>query len=161
MTPCLHPVGGQQHDVRALFQPHQLRSLLVSQHNLQGNSHPGFSAPYPSRAEHYTRSCNMKSAYVIAHISLRGIDSPAQARGPLAEYFASAPKSVADFGGEFVVRNGRSQILEGKDHFSRCIVLKFPNYETAINWYKSDEYTRLKKMRSEYADMDIFLIEAE
>ncbi|KDP88424.1 hypothetical protein CF70_030060 [Cupriavidus sp. SK-3] len=45
----LHAVGGQQHDARALRQPHarelrpnqprQLGSLLVGQHDLGGNSH--------------------------------------------------------------------------------------------------------------------------
>jgi uncharacterized protein (DUF1330 family) len=102
----------------------------------------------------------MKAAYIIARAIFPGVDDPAKATGPLAEYFAGAPKSVANFGGEYVVRGGRSQLLEGLDHFSPCIILKFPSYEAALNWYNSNEYTRLKKLRQGHADIDVFLIEA-
>jgi uncharacterized protein (DUF1330 family) len=101
----------------------------------------------------------MASAYVLARVTLRGIDHPAQATGPLAEYFASAPASVTDFGGEFVIRDGKFQVLEGKDCFSRLIVVRFKNYDTALEWYNSDAYTRLRALRADGADMDIILID--
>ncbi len=101
----------------------------------------------------------MKAAYIIARAVFRGLDDPAEATGALAEYFAETPKSIAEFGGEFVVRGGRSQLLEGQDRFSPCMILKFPDYDTALNWYNSEQYTRLKKLRQGHGDVDVLLTE--
>jgi uncharacterized protein (DUF1330 family) len=99
------------------------------------------------------------TAYVLARVALRDIDDPRDATGPLAEYFANAPRNVAAHGGEFVIRGGKSQILEGSDPFSRLIVVRFPDYDTALNWYNSPEYGQLRTLRAEGAVMDILLID--
>ena len=45
------------------------------------------------------------------------------------------------------VRGGEFQIFDGETKFPRIIVLKFPSYEKALEWYNSDEYKPIKQIR--------------
>ncbi|MCO5064610.1 MAG: DUF1330 domain-containing protein [Rhizobiaceae bacterium] len=94
----------------------------------------------------------MPSAYIISQVEL--FDEEA-----FAEYKAAAPASVEKFGGEYLVRGGRYQSLEGREPHSRIVVMKFESYEKALAWYNSEEYTRLKAIRSKAARGDILLVE--
>ena len=54
---------------------------------------------------------------------------------------------VQKFGGEYLVRNGEYQCVEGETKFPRIVVIKFPSYEKALEWYNSDEYKPVKQIR--------------
>ena len=54
---------------------------------------------------------------------------------------------VKKFDGENIVRNGEYQVVEGEDNFSRIVIIKFPTYEKALEWYNSDEYKPVKDIR--------------
>lgn len=99
------------------------------------------------------------AAYLIARTKLTDIDSPADATGSLAEYFAKAPACVEDGGGKFIVRGGQSEVLEGEDRFSPCMIVQFDSYDEARQWYFSEEYTRLKALRMGHADVDVLLVD--
>ena len=43
------------------------------------------------------------------------------------------------FDGEVLFRNCEYQIFDGETNFTRIIVLKFPSYERALEWYNSEE----------------------
>jgi uncharacterized protein (DUF1330 family) len=94
----------------------------------------------------------MPAAYVLAQVELFDPDE-------FAPYKKDAPASVARFGGEMLVRNGRYQRLEGNEPKPRIVVLKFPSYERALEWYNSEEYTRLKEIRLRGARGDLVLVE--
>ena len=51
------------------------------------------------------------------------------------------------FGGKFLVRAGEFQIFDGETNFPRIIILKFPSYEKALEWYNSEEYKPIKQIR--------------
>jgi len=62
------------------------------------------------------------------------------------------PQIVKKFDGEFLVRNGEYQIFDGETKFPRIIVLKFPSYERALEWYNSEEYKPIKQIRLDNAE---------
>ncbi len=67
------------------------------------------------------------------------------------EYITKVKPIVEKFGGEYVVRGGTNQVVEGNWKYSRTIVLKFPSYEKALEWYNSEEYQPIKQIRLDNA----------
>jgi uncharacterized protein (DUF1330 family) len=50
-------------------------------------------------------------------------------------YMAEAPAKVKAFGGEYLVRGGRHETLEGDWQPHRVAMLRFPSYEQAKAFY--------------------------
>ncbi len=67
------------------------------------------------------------------------------------EYITKVKPIVEKFGGEYAVRGGTNQVVEGNWQYSRTIVLKFPSYEKALEWYNSEEYQPIKQIRLDNA----------
>ena len=82
----------------------------------------------------------MAYGYVIAQINV--IDAKAY-----PEYVAMVEPIVAQFGGEFLVRGGRAKSHEGTPPGDRNVVIRFPSYEAARDWYGSKEYAGAKALR--------------
>ena len=57
----------------------------------------------------------------------------------LKEYAAKAKPAVEKFSGKFLVRGGKNRTNDGMDS-PRIIVVEFPNYNTALECYDSEEY---------------------
>jgi uncharacterized protein (DUF1330 family) len=74
------------------------------------------------------------------------------------EYQVAVRKIVAEHGGRFVVRGGRSDAVEGPAR-SRIVVIEFPDYETAQRCYQLPEYQDAKRLRQSVADGDVTLVE--
>jgi uncharacterized protein (DUF1330 family) len=72
-------------------------------------------------------------AYVI-------VDMQISNREQYKEYMADAPATVKAAGGEYVIRGGRFETMEGEWKPSRLAMLKFPSYEAAKAWYDSESY---------------------
>ena len=62
-------------------------------------------------------------------------------------YMALTPAAIAAAGGEFVVRGGRHQVLEGTWQPGRIVVLRFPDYDTARAFYDSAGYRTARAER--------------
>jgi uncharacterized protein (DUF1330 family) len=72
------------------------------------------------------------------------------------EYMAAAPSTVAAAGGEYVVRGGRCETLEGDWKPARVAMLKFRSFEQAKAWYDSETYRAVRGKRAgatEYFNM--------
>lgn len=68
-------------------------------------------------------------------------------------YKAAAPAAVKAHGGEYLVRGGRQETLEGDWHPHRVVVLRFPSYEQALAFYNDGAYVRdVKPLREGAAD---------
>ena len=52
-------------------------------------------------------------------------------------------------GGDYIIRGGETKVLEGNWEYPRTVVIKFPSYEKALEWYNSDEYKPIKQIRLE------------
>jgi uncharacterized protein (DUF1330 family) len=80
------------------------------------------------------------SAYVIAEIEVTDPET-------YEEYKKGTPGSIGEFGGRFIVRGGSPESLEGDWDPSRMVVIEFPDVERAREWYASDGYRELKRLR--------------
>ena len=72
------------------------------------------------------------------------------------EYMARAPQAVKAHGGEYLVRGGRHETLEGDWKPHRIGVLRFPSFEQAKAFYDGGQYTQARKLRAgatEYFNM--------
>ena len=87
----------------------------------------------------------MSSGYVIAQIKVTNQEK-------YKEYVEKVTSIVEKFDGEYLIRNGEHQVVEGESNFPRIVLLKFPSYERAIEWYNSKEYEPVKKIRMDYSD---------
>ena len=77
----------------------------------------------------------MPAAYVIVEMK---VSDPEQYK----QYMAAAPATIAACGGEYLVRGGRHEALEGDWQPARVAMLKFPSYEKAKAWYDEGGYRR-------------------
>ena len=82
----------------------------------------------------------MSAGYVIAQLKVTNSEN-------YKEYINQVTEVVQKFGGEYLVRNGEYQCVEGETKFPRIVVIKFPSYEKALEWYNSDEYKSVKQIR--------------
>jgi uncharacterized protein (DUF1330 family) len=70
-----------------------------------------------------------------------------------SKYTQSTPAVIAQFGGKFLVRGGKTTTLEGEEEKRRVVVIEFPSSEQAQSFYDSEEYQRVRKLRSGAATM--------
>jgi uncharacterized protein (DUF1330 family) len=91
----------------------------------------------------------MPAAYVIVEMK---ISDPEQYK----QYMAAAPATIAACGGEYLVRGGRHEALEGDWQPARVAILKFPSYAQAKAWYDESPYRTVRTKRAgatEYFNM--------
>ena len=65
------------------------------------------------------------------------------------EYIEKVKPIVEMYGGEYVVKAGETTLVEGTWTYPRTVVIKFPSYEKALEWYNSEEYKPIKQIRLE------------
>ena len=80
------------------------------------------------------------SGYVIANIDVKNPEA-------YKEYVGKVVPTVKKFGGEYLVRAGEYKVMEGEWENPITVVIKFPNYEKALEWYDSEEYKPIKPIR--------------
>lgn len=91
-------------------------------------------------------------AYIIVQISVTDPEK-------YERYKQLVPASIAQYGGRYLVRGGRSETLEGSWSPTRLAVLEFSSMERAREWWDSPEYAPAKAMRQASADTEMLLIE--
>jgi uncharacterized protein (DUF1330 family) len=75
------------------------------------------------------------------------------------EYKTKAAASILAAGGTYVVRGGDVEVLEGEAPAGRTVVLAFPTRQAAIDWYRSDEYTQIRKIREGAARARMYVVD--
>ena len=68
------------------------------------------------------------------------------------EYMARAPAAVKAAGGEYLVRGGKQETLEGDWKPHRVAMLRFPSYDAAKAFYDAEMYTEARKHRAGTTD---------
>jgi len=71
-------------------------------------------------------------------------------------YMAEAPAAVRAAGGEYLVRGGKQETLEGDWNPHRVAMLRFPSYAAARAFYDGEAYTKVRAHRAgttEYFNM--------
>jgi len=96
-------------------------------------------------------------AYVIAEVEKdpTKIEDPAASR----KYAEEAPKSLAAFQAQYLVRGGKVQTLEGEAPKGYIVVIGFESVEKARGWYDSPAYEAIKHIRQSSAKSRILIVE--
>ncbi len=112
-------------------------------------------------AARYAKSTNIASfdeaettmtapAYLIVEMHITDMEQYKQ-------YMAAAPAAVKAYGGEYLVRGGKHETIEGDWQPHRVALLRFPSYEQARAFYADSDYAnRVKPKRlgaTEYFNM--------
>jgi uncharacterized protein (DUF1330 family) len=92
------------------------------------------------------------SAYVISEVDVR------DAAG-FAAYRTIAAKSIAHYGGRYLVRGGAANLIEGGHPPKTIIVVEFPTMERLREWYASPEYAEALKLRQTALDRRLIFVE--
>ena len=77
------------------------------------------------------------------------------------EYLSKVTDIVKKFGGEYLVRAGEYTVIEGKWNYPRNVVIKFPSYEKALEWYNSEEYKPVRQIRLDNSIGNQIIIKGE
>ena len=93
----------------------------------------------------------MSAGYAIFNIN---VTNPANYKNYIDQVKPLAEK----FGAEYIVRGGENQVIEGTWQHPRTVVIKFPSYEKALEWYNSDEYKPIKQIRLDNAETNGIII---
>ena len=92
------------------------------------------------------------SAYVIVDIE---IHDPAV----YDEYRKVVGPTLTQYGGKFVVRGGKIDVLEGNWNPKRIVILEFESAVRAREWYDSEEYRAPKQIRMKASKGNLVLVE--
>jgi uncharacterized protein (DUF1330 family) len=92
------------------------------------------------------------AAYVMGEIDVK---NPAA----YDDYRKQVLATVQKYGGRFLVRGGRAEALEGAAAAKRVVLLEFPSYEKALEWYRSSDYAPLIKLRQSASQGRLLFLE--
>lgn len=74
------------------------------------------------------------------------------------DYVAANQAAFRSFGGRFVVRAGRHEVVEGHCR-QRLVVIEFPDFAAALACYRSDAYQHAMALRRGRAVVDLVIVE--
>lgn len=92
-------------------------------------------------------------AYVISEVD--------DVRDPAAfeVYRTIAAKTIAQYGGRYLVRGGGANLIEGGPPPKTIIVVEFPTMERLREWYASPEYAEALEVRRAALDRRLVFVE--
>jgi uncharacterized protein (DUF1330 family) len=91
-------------------------------------------------------------AYVIVNVDVHDAER-------YAEYIRLAPPTIAQHGGRYLVRGGRSERLEGDVAVNRVVIVEFPSFERAKAWHDSEAYRSAMAVRHAASSGSMILVE--
>jgi uncharacterized protein (DUF1330 family) len=94
----------------------------------------------------------MAKAYVICRITV----TDPEVYGRYRELSSAA---MDQYGGRYLVRGGKSEVLEGDPEEVRLVVIEFDDADAARRWYTSPEYTAAREIRLAAATGSFVLVE--
>ncbi len=92
------------------------------------------------------------AAYVIADVK---IEDPVQ----YEDYKKMVPATIAAYGGRFVARGGRTEVLEGEWRPNRVVIIEFDSVERAKEWWASEEYRAARELRQRTSTGSLIVVE--
>ena len=93
----------------------------------------------------------MSAGYAIFNINVTNPEN-------YKHYIEQVSSVAKKFGAEYIVRGGENQVIEGTWQHPRTVVMRFPSYEKALEWYNSDTYKPLKELRQKGSEGNIIII---
>lgn len=93
-----------------------------------------------------------KKAYLLVQAD---VTNPQQ----YGEYAKLSPAIIEKYGGRYLARAGRTATLEGAPARSRVVVIEFPSFERAQEFYRSAEYSAARKVRDGAGTAQFIVVE--
>jgi uncharacterized protein (DUF1330 family) len=91
-------------------------------------------------------------AYLVVDVDITDSDT-------YQTYATQVPPILHQYGGRFLVRGGRTEVLEGDWQPKRLVVLQFPDTAAAKRFYNSREYRAIVEFRHRAATTRMVLAE--
>ncbi|MEH2590588.1 DUF1330 domain-containing protein [Bradyrhizobium sp. AZCC 1721] len=91
-------------------------------------------------------------AYVISEVEMRDAEG-------FEAYRIIAAKTIAQYGGRYLVRGGAATLIEGSPPPKVIIVVEFPTMERLREWYASPEYAEALRVRQTALDRRLVFVE--
>ena len=92
------------------------------------------------------------SAYVIAIVDIK---DPVR----YERYRAMVLPTITAYGGRFIARGGRTEVLEGAWAPRRMVIVEFPSLDRAKEWWSSAEYAEAKAIRQATSEGTLIVVE--
>ena len=92
------------------------------------------------------------SAYIVVNMEVFD-------RETFEEYKARVPALIQKHGGEYLIRGGTHEVLEGDWKPSRLVLLRFPDMAAAQAFYNDPEYAPLIALRQRGSRFDMVVVE--
>ncbi|MGV9294128.1 MULTISPECIES: DUF1330 domain-containing protein [Amycolatopsis] len=93
------------------------------------------------------------TAYAIAHLR-----QPGTVDAEVYEYMELIQATLDPFEGRFLVHGGQTRVLEGAWP-GATVVLEFPDFAAAEEWYASADYRKILHLRTDHLVGDVILVE--
>ena len=93
----------------------------------------------------------MAKGYIIGHITVADPEA-------YKEYIARDTPILEALGGQFIIRGGRAEVMEG-EVLDRHVVIEFPSYGAALAAYNDLEYQEVAQIRRDTARSVILVVE--
>ena len=77
----------------------------------------------------------------------------------MAEYRDKVPALIAKHGGEYIVRGGEFEVLEGNWRPSRLVIFRFPDRAAIHNFFDDPDYADLKALRHRTAYSEVVIVD--
>jgi len=90
------------------------------------------------------------AVYLIANLQVHDLELH-------AEYRRLVPPLIAKHGGEYLVRGGAIEVIEGSWQLDRLVVLRFPTREAFRAFYDDPDYAPLLAMRQRASTTDMIV----
>ncbi len=91
-------------------------------------------------------------AYLISEIEIHNPEG-------YEEYRKLVKPTLDKYGGKFVARGGKIDVLEGKWNPKRIVICEFDSLAKARQWYESQEYRKPKEIRQKNSQANIIVVE--
>ena len=92
------------------------------------------------------------AGYVIADVEVTDAEL-------FEAYRKLVPATIEAYGGKYIVRGGKSEVVEGDNTPHRTVIIEFPSFEQAKAWHASEEYAHPKQMRIDSTNSNVMIVE--
>lgn len=92
------------------------------------------------------------STYLIANIRVNDAER-------YKDYVANVPALIAKHGGQYRVRGGETQVLEGEWTPDRLVVLEFSDRDAAMAFYNDLDYAPFKTLRQSVTNSSVLIVD--
>ena len=91
-------------------------------------------------------------AYIVADVHVTDPET-------MKQYSPKAAALIESFGGRFVARGSKVEVLEGEPPVGRVVLVQFPSMERAQQYWNSPGYREIAPIRQRAAKTRVFLVE--